>query len=235
LVGKGVTFDSGGLCLKSGESMGQMKTDMAGAAAVMAVMEALPTLKIPNKVVGILPLAENMPGQKAYRPGDVVSTLSGQTVEIINTDAEGRLILADALTLAQRYQPDYLIDIATLTGACRVALGERCAGLFSDSEFLRGALLRASLLVGESYWPMPLLDDYDEDLNSDLADFKQAVGQAGGAILAALFLRRFIKSNVAWAHLDICGTARKNQKSPSGTEGGSGYGVTTILKFICSL
>ncbi|MDR0548303.1 MAG: leucyl aminopeptidase [Deltaproteobacteria bacterium] len=234
LVGKGITFDSGGLSLKVADSMAQMKTDMAGAAVVLAILEALPFLKTTHKVIGILPLAENMPSATAYRPGDVISTLSGQTVEIVNTDAEGRLILADALTLAQRYQPDYIIDVATLTGACLVALGERCAGLFSDNEFLRNGLLRAGQLVGENYWPLPLLNEYDEDLKSDLADFKQMSSRSGGAIMAALFLRRFIRSNVAWAHLDICGTARKNRKSPSGPEGASGFGVATILKFLFS-
>ncbi|MDR2141915.1 MAG: leucyl aminopeptidase [Deltaproteobacteria bacterium] len=235
LVGKGITFDSGGLCLKPAENMSQMKTDMSGAAVVLATMEAVPSLKIPHKVIGIMPLAENMPSQKAYRPGDVITTLSGQTVEIVNTDAEGRLILADALTLGQRYQPDCLIDIATLTGACLVALGERCAGLFSDSEYLRNGLLRAGQLVGETYWPMPLLNEYEEDLRSELADFKQASNRNGGAIMAALFLRRFVKPSVPWAHLDIAGTARKNRKSPSGPEGGSGFGVPTLLKFLCSI
>jgi leucyl aminopeptidase len=235
LVGKGITFDSGGLCLKPADGMAQMKTDMSGAAAVLAVMEAADALNIPHKIVGVLPLAENMPGPKSYRPGDVVTTLSGQTVEIVNTDAEGRMILADALTLAQRYQPDYLIDIATLTGACLVALGERCGGLFSDNEFLRESLLRAGRQVGETFWHLPLLDEYDEDLKSELADFKQAASRSGGAIMAALFLRRFIKPNVAWAHLDIAGTARKNRKTPSGPEGGSGFGVATLLKFLCSL
>jgi leucyl aminopeptidase len=138
------------------------------------------------------------------------------------------------LALAQRYQPDYLVDIATLTGACLVALGEKCAGLFTDSDFLKSGILRAGQLVGENFWPMPLLDVYDDDLKSDLADFKQAATRSGGAIMAALFLRRFIKPNVAWAHLDIAGTARKNGKSPSGPEGGSGFGVTTLLKFLCS-
>ncbi|MDR1084378.1 MAG: leucyl aminopeptidase [Deltaproteobacteria bacterium] len=234
LVGKGITFDSGGLCLKPADGMAQMKTDMSGAAVVMSVLEAAPELKLPHKVIGLIPLAENMPSSKAYRPGDVINTLSGQTVEIVNTDAEGRLILADALTLAQRYQPDFIIDIATLTGACMVALGEKCAGLFSDSEFLRNGLLRAGQIVGENFWPMPLLNDYEEELKSELADFKQAATRSGGAVIAALFLKRFIKPNTAWAHLDICGTARKNRKSPSGAEGGSGFGVPTLLKFLCT-
>ncbi|MDR1576652.1 MAG: leucyl aminopeptidase [Deltaproteobacteria bacterium] len=235
LVGKGVTFDSGGLCLKPADGMAQMKTDMSGAAAVLSVMEAVYNLKIPHKVIGLMPLAENMPSHKAYRPGDIITTLSGQTVEIVNTDAEGRLILADALTLAQRFQPDYIIDIATLTGACQVALGERCAGLFTDDEPLRNAILRAGQLVGENYWPLPLLNEYEEELKSELADFKQAAGRPGGAIMAALFLRRFIKPNVSWAHLDIAGTARKNHKSPSGPEGASGFGVVTLLKFLCTI
>jgi leucyl aminopeptidase len=234
LVGKGITFDSGGLCLKPPDNMSQMKTDMAGAAVVLAALEAMPSLKVAHKVIGVLPLAENMPSATSYRPGDVITTLSGQTVEIVNTDAEGRLVLADALTLAQRYQPAYVIDVATLTGACVVALGERCAGLFSDNDFLRNSILRAGHTVGENFWTLPLLNDYDEDLKSDLADFKQMGSRSGGAIMAALFLRRFVRPNVAWAHLDICGTARKNRKSPSGPEGASGFGVPTLLKFLCS-
>ncbi|MDR1606825.1 MAG: leucyl aminopeptidase [Deltaproteobacteria bacterium] len=235
LVGKGVTFDSGGLCLKPGEGMGQMKTDMSGAAVVLAVMDAVTSLKVTNRVVGVMALAENMPSHKAYRPGDVISTLSGQTVEIVNTDAEGRLLLADGLTLAQRFQADYIIDVATLTGACLVALGEKCAGLFSDNEFLRNGLQRSGQLVGENFWPMPLLSEYEEDLKSELADFKQAATRSGGAIMAALFLKRFVKPNVGWAHLDIAGTARRSRKSPFGPEGGSGFGVSTILKFLCSI
>jgi leucyl aminopeptidase len=235
LVGKGITFDSGGLCLKPSDGMGQMKTDMSGAAAVMSVMEAAPELRLQHQVVGILPLAENMPSDKSYRPGDVINTLSGQTVEIVNTDAEGRLVLADALTLAQRFQPDYIIDIATLTGACLVALGEQCAGLFSDSDFLRNALTRAGQTAGEHFWPLPLLNDYEDGLKSELADFKQAATRAGGSIMAALFLRRFIKPNTAWAHLDIAGTARINKSSPSGAEGASGFGVRTLLKFLFTI
>jgi leucyl aminopeptidase len=211
-----------------------MKTDMAGAAVVMAVIEAATDLKIPHKVIGLIPLAENLPSDKCYRPGDVINTMSGQTVEIVNTDAEGRLLIADGLTLAQRYQPDFIIDIATLTGACQVALGEKCAGIFSDNDFLRNGLLRAGQICGEHFWPLPLLNEYEEELKSELADFKQAATRAGGAIIAALFLRRFVKPTMPWVHLDIAGTARKSRKSPSGAEGGSGFGVPTLLKFLCT-
>ncbi|MDR1165813.1 MAG: leucyl aminopeptidase [Deltaproteobacteria bacterium] len=232
LVGKGVTFDSGGICLKPAENMAAMKTDMSGAAAVLFAMEAAAEIHLPQKIVAVLPMAENMTGSKAYRPGDIIKTLSGQTVEIVNTDAEGRLLLADALTLAQKFKPNVIIDVATLTGACVVALGERIAGLFCDDEPLREALLNAGAEVGERYWPLPLHDPYDQNLKSDLADIKQAGGRPAGAINAALFLRRFVKIPVAWAHLDIAGTARASHKTPSCPEGATGFATRTILKYL---
>jgi leucyl aminopeptidase len=232
LVGKGVTFDSGGICLKPSENMARLKGDMAGAAVVLAVMGAAAAMRLPKRLIGITPLAENMPDGAAYRPGDVVSTLSGQTVEIVNTDAEGRLLLADALTLAQRREPAAIIDIATLTGACHVALGDKIAGLFCSERKLRIAIMEASQAVGESFWPLPLYDPYDDNLKSDLADFAQAASRAGGAIHAALFLRRFVKKSVPWAHLDIAGTARAAKDAPSCPEGATGFGVRTILKML---
>jgi leucyl aminopeptidase len=235
LVGKGVTFDSGGLCLKPAENMSAMKTDMSGAAIVLSVLAAAAQLKLPQRLVALLPLAENMPGGSSYRPGDIITTLSGQTVEVVNTDAEGRLILADALTLAQKYKPARIIDIATLTGACQVALGDGCAGLFSNDQELSNALISSGRNMGESFWPLPLLNDYEENLKSDLADFRQAASRAGGAIHAALFLRRFIKKTVPWAHLDIAGTARRSRKVPSGPEGASGFGARTLIKYLSEL
>jgi leucyl aminopeptidase len=232
LVGKGVTFDSGGLCLKPAENMSHMKTDMAGAAAVLAVMGAAAALKIPKRVVGLMPLAENMPGGSAYRPGDVVRTLSGQTVEIVNTDAEGRLLLADALALARRRNPSAVIDIATLTGACQVALGDKVAGLFCSDRTLRRGLMDAGQSVGEAFWPMPLVDEYDDNLKSEIADFKQAASRAGGAIHAALFLRRFTDRSTPWAHLDICGPARSSKDAPACPEGATGFGVRTLIKLL---
>jgi leucyl aminopeptidase len=232
LVGKGVTFDSGGLCLKPQENMRLMKTDMAGAAAVMAVMGAAAALRLPKRLVGLLPLAENMPSGSAYRPGDVVKTLSGQTVEIVNTDAEGRLLLADALAMARRFNPSAVIDVATLTGACQVALGDKVAGLFCGDRTLRRALMDAGEAVGEAFWPMPLVGEYEEDLKSDIADFRQAASRSGGAIHAALFLRRFVDRSVPWAHLDICGTARSSKDAPSCPEGATGFGVRTLIKLL---
>ncbi|MDR1546318.1 MAG: leucyl aminopeptidase [Deltaproteobacteria bacterium] len=235
LVGKGVTFDSGGLCLKSQENMGAMKTDMAGAAAVLAVVGAAAAARLPVRLAGLLPLAENMPDGAAFRPGDVATMLSGQTVEIVNTDAEGRLLLADALTAAQRLKPDRLIDVATLTGACQVALGERCAGLFCDDQRLREAIIDSGREVGESCWPLPLFEPYEENLKSGLADFRQAASRAGGAIHAALFLRKFVPKGLPWAHLDIAGTGRRSLKVPSGPEGATGFGVRTLFKLLTKL
>jgi leucyl aminopeptidase len=232
LVGKGITFDSGGLCLKPPENMAQMKTDMAGAAAVLSTICTAAELEMPISIVGIIPLAENLIGGAGFRPGDVITTLSGQTVEIMNTDAEGRIILCDALTLAQRYKPYRLIDIATLTGACVVALGEGMAGLFSNNRELSDEIIRAGHTVAEDFWPLPLYGSYDERLKSDLADFKEMSGRAGGSIVAALFLRRFIENGLIWAHLDIAGTARNQKKKPSCPEGASGFGVRTLLKLL---
>jgi leucyl aminopeptidase len=232
LVGKGVTFDSGGLCLKPAENMALMKTDMAGAAAVLAVMGAAAAMRLPKRLVGLCPLAENMTGSNAYHPGDVVTTLSGRTVEIVNTDAEGRLLLADALALAQKRGPSAIIDIATLTGACQVALGEKVAGLFCADRDLRRAVMDAGQAVGEAFWPLPLVEAYEDNLKSDLADFKQAASRAGGAIHAALFLRRFVKKGVPWAHLDIVGPARASKDSPGAPEGATGFGVRTLLKLL---
>jgi leucyl aminopeptidase len=232
IIGKGVTFDSGGLCLKPSENMALMKTDMAGAAAVLAVMKAAATLKLPQRLVGLMPLAENMPDGAAYRPGDIITTMSGQTIEVINTDAEGRLLLADALTLAQKYNPARLIDIATLTGACQIALGDRCAGLFCEHQTLLKTIQNAGEAVGEKFWPMPFISEYEESLKSDLADFKPSAARAGGAINAALFLRRFVKKDIPWAHLDIAGTARNSHATAGFPEGATGFGVRTILKIL---
>ena len=232
LIGKGVTFDSGGLCLKPAENMNLMKSDMAGAAAVLAVMGAAAAMKLPKRLTGLIPLAENMPSGSAYRPGDIVTTLSGKTVEITNTDAEGRMLLCDALTLAQKREPAAIIDVATLTGACQVALGDKVAGLFCEDRKLRTSLMDSGQAAGEAFWPLPMVDDYDDNLKSDLADFKHAASRAGGAIHAALFLRRFVKKAIPWAHLDIAGTGRNSKKTASCPEGATGFGVRTILKLL---
>jgi leucyl aminopeptidase len=235
LVGKGVTFDSGGINLKPAEGLLNMKTDMAGAAVVLTVIQAISELALKVKVVGVIPLAENMTGSGAYRPGDIVSTMSGQTVEIVNTDAEGRLLLADALTVAQKYKPSKIIDIATLTGACQVALGNLYAGIFSNSPELCHTIISTGHTVGEAFWELPLVEDYEDELKSDLADFKQAGSRAGGAINAALFLQRFIRLPTEWVHLDIAGTARRTRPSPSCPEGATGFGVRTILRYLMNL
>ncbi|MDR2611701.1 MAG: leucyl aminopeptidase family protein [Deltaproteobacteria bacterium] len=232
LVGKGVTFDSGGLCLKSGEGMLYMKSDMSGAAIVLATLAAAAELRLPGPLVGVMPLAENMPGGGAYRPGDVVSMLSGQMVEVVNTDAEGRMVLADAIAVAQKFKPARLIDIATLTGACQVALGPLMAGLFANDDGLADEIAAAGRAVGEDFWRLPLYDPYEEEIKSEIADFRQSGSRFGAAINAALFLRRFVKPPLPWAHLDIAGPGRRLKKCPSCPEGASGFGTRTLLKLL---
>jgi leucyl aminopeptidase len=232
LVGKGITFDSGGLCIKPAEGMLTMKSDMAGAAAVLSAIAAAAEMKLPQAIVGVMPLAENMPGGAAYRPGDVVKMLGGQTVEVVNTDAEGRMVLADALTVAQKFRPTRLIDVATLTGACGVALGPKVAGLFANDDELASEIERCGTAAGEDFWRLPLYPPYQEELKSQIADFRHAGGRGGGAINAALFLQKFVKPGVQWAHLDIAGTARSSKKTPSCPEGSTGFGVRTLLKLL---
>ena len=205
LVGKGITFDTGGISLKPGNAMDEMKYDMCGAASVLGTLQIVAAMKLPLNVTGIIPAAENMPGSKATKPGDVVKTLSGKTVEILNTDAEGRLVLADALTYAKRYKPDTVIDIATLTGACLVALGNATSGLLSNNDVLAKSLYNAGLNAGDRAWQLPLWDVYQKDLDSNFADIANIGGRAG-TITAACFLSRFTE-DFTWAHLDIAGTA----------------------------
>lgn len=216
LVGKGVTFDSGGISLKPGAKMDEMKYDMCGAASVFGVMEALVAAKLPINVVGIVPTVENMPSGTATRPGDVVKSMSGQTIEVLNTDAEGRLILCDALTYAARFKPDTVIDIATLTGACVVALGSHATGLFSNDQTLANDLLEAGIGAGDRAWQLPLWEEYDKQLKSNFADMANIGGAGGGSATAAAFLGRFTK-DYTWAHLDIAGTAWSS--SPKGATG----------------
>jgi leucyl aminopeptidase len=231
LVGKGVTFDSGGLSLKPAEGMERMKGDMAGAAAVIGVTRSVAALGLPVTVHGVVAAAENMPDGAAFRPGDILRTLNGKTVEVISTDAEGRLLLADALTYTSRLGVEYMVDLATLTGACVVALGKQAAGLFGTERGLVDALVRAAERAGEKVWPMPLWDEYLELLRSEHADIKNTGGRWGGAINAALFLREFTEG-VPWAHLDIAGPAWAERSSPLGPAGGTGYGVRTLLSFL---
>ncbi len=237
LVGKGITFDSGGLSLKPPTSMAAMKTDMAGAAAVLAAMTALPALDVPGRVTGLLCIAENMIGGAALRPGDVITCWGGTTVEVLNTDAEGRLVLADGIAYAAAtLAPDAIVDLATLTGAITVALGRRTAGLFSSDDALAGQLSAAAQAAGERVWRLPLVEEYRPALESgvaDLANIGNALNVSGGSITAALFLREFT-GGVPWAHLDIAGTARSDSDDGEISKGGTGWGVRTLLEWLAS-
>ncbi|GGP22798.1 leucyl aminopeptidase [Silvimonas iriomotensis] len=227
LVGKGITFDSGGISLKPGEGMDEMKYDMCGAATVLGVFKALTALKLPINVVGVIATCENMPAGNAYKPGDVLTTMSGQTVEVLNTDAEGRLILCDALTYAARFEPETIIDIATLTGACVIALGHIATGLYANDEKLAEQLLGAAATTGDKAWRMPLWDDYQEQLKSNFADMANIGGRPGGSITAAVFLSRFVK-DTNWAHMDIAGTAWKS----GAAKGATGRPVPLLVEFL---
>ncbi|HMW16942.1 MAG TPA: leucyl aminopeptidase [Accumulibacter sp.] len=227
LVGKGITFDSGGISLKPAADMDEMKYDMSGAASVLGTIKAAALMKLPINLTVIVPSAENMPGGAATRPGDIVTSMSGQSIEILNTDAEGRLILCDALTYAARFQPEAVIDVATLTGACVVALGHVATGLFANSEPLARELLNAGEEAHDRAWQMPLWDDYQELLKSSFADIANVGGRWGGCISAACFLSRFTKKYV-WAHLDIAGTAWKSGND----KGATGRPVPLLLHYL---
>lgn len=232
-VGKGITFDTGGISLKPAAKMHEMKGDMAGAAAVLGLFEALGRSDVPRRVVGVLPCTENMPDGRATRPGDIVTTLSGKTVEIINTDAEGRLVLCDALTWAQReYAPAAVVDLATLTGACVVALGADVAGVFANDEALSERIRAVGGVVGDRFWPLPLWDTYFENLKSDVADMANVGPREGGAVNAALFLKQFVDKGVRWAHLDIAGPAYTARKTSTCPGGGTGFAVRTLLELV---
>jgi leucyl aminopeptidase len=238
LVGKGITYDTGGLGIKPRESMVAMKTDMAGSAAVLAVVAAAARLKLPVRVTALLALAENSFGGSSYRPGDVVTHYGGRTTEVNNTDAEGRLVLGDALAYADAVlQPDVLVDVATLTGAATLGLGKRHAPLFSADDALVADLLAASAASGERLWRMPLVDEYAAAIDSDLADARQVAtipGFGGGSILAALFLRPFAGTR-RWAHLDIAGTGRADSPEHETTRGPTGFGARLLLAYLESL
>jgi leucyl aminopeptidase len=233
LVGKGLTFDSGGLCIKPAQGMGDMKTDMSGAANVVGFMAAVAALAPADvEVHGILGCAENMPDGEAYRPGDVFGSLDGKTVEIINTDAEGRLVLADCLTYASRLRPDLIVDNATLTGACIVALGANCSGFYATSDELGASFDRAAREAGEQFWRLPLLEDLKDQLKSDIADLKHTGDRYGGSITAALFLREFVGKNIPWIHCDIAGPSLSTRAYGIYPKGGTGHGVLTFLRFL---
>ena len=216
LIGKGVTFDSGGISIKPSASMDEMKFDMCGAASAFGALEAAATLGLPLNLVALVPATENLPGGNATKPGDIVTSMSGQTIEILNTDAEGRLILCDALTFASRFRPKVVIDMATLTGACVIALGAEASGLFSNHDPLARDLVRAGEYAGDRAWPMPLWPEYAEALKSNFADVANVGGREAGAITAAAFLARFAKS-YRWAHLDVAGTAWRSGREKGAT------------------
>jgi len=227
IVGKGITFDTGGISLKPAAEMDEMKFDMCGAASVLGTMKAVGEMKLPLNVIGVVPTTENMPGGRATRPGDIVKSLSGQTVEILNTDAEGRLILCDALTYVERFEPAAVIDIATLTGACVIALGHVATGLFANDDALAREVTGAGETAYDRVWHLPLWDDYQEQLKSNFADFANIGGRPAGAVTAACFLARFTKK-FKWAHLDIAGTAWKSGRE----KGATGRPVPLLTQFL---
>jgi leucyl aminopeptidase len=231
-VGKGVTFDTGGISIKPAGGMEDMKWDMGGSAVVIGLMKALALRNAKVNVVGVVGLVENMPGGNAQRPGDVVTTMSGQTVEVINTDAEGRLVLADAMWYTQdRFKPQFMIDLATLTGAIIIALGDQYAGLFSNDDRLADKLTAAGKAVGEGVWRLPIDDPYDKQIKSEIADMMNVGGREGGSITAAMFLKRFV-NGVKWAHLDIAGVTWSKKDGPVTPKGATAFGVRLLDRLV---
>jgi leucyl aminopeptidase len=235
LVGKGITFDSGGLSIKTAQYMEEMKDDMSGAAAVTAATLAIARLELPVRVTTVVPLTDNAIGGKATRPGDVLRPVAGPTIEVLNTDAEGRLILADGLGVVRRYEPDLIIDVATLTGAAHVALGDKIAAVFGSDSEVAASVLTAASRAGEHFWEMPLFKDYKKGIESDIADLKNISGSRyGGAITAALFLSSYAGDS-KWAHLDIAGPARARETAGEQVKGASGVGVRTLIELARSM
>lgn len=232
LVGKGVTFDSGGLSMKDPKSMETMKTDMSGAAAVIAAMSVLKRLAVRAEVTAYVPAVENMPSGNAVKPGDVIEHYGGNTSEVLNTDAEGRLILGDALALASEADPDAIVDVATLTGSIMIALGRDMIGLFSNDDELAASIDRAADRAGELIWRMPLHRDYRKQLDSEVADFKNVGTRYGGSIVAALFLNEFVPAGTPWVHLDIAGPARSESDDDDGPKGGTGSATRTLIAWL---
>ncbi len=234
LVGKGITFDSGGISIKPAERMEEMKFDMCGAAAVIGTIEAAAKLGLPVKITGAIPSTDNLPSGSAYKPGEIITMMNGKTVEIVNTDAEGRMILADALHWASQKKPDHMLDYATLTGACVVALGNEAAGLFTSDDELARKLIECGERVGDRLWRLPEWDDYRDLIRSEWADMKNSGGRWGGAITAAIFLKEFVTCP-SWAHLDIAGTAYMEYETPREAKGATGAGVRVTIEFLESL
>ena len=229
LVGKGITFDTGGISIKPADGMDRMKDDMSGGAAVICAMRAIAMLRAPIKVLGVVPATENMPGGRAIKPGDVLTGASGKTVEVLNTDAEGRLILGDGLWYAQQLGATHLVDVATLTGACVVALGKVASGLFGQPDGWVESVRRVAQRAGDRCWPMPLYEEYTEQLRSEIADLVNSGGRPAGACTAAVFLKEFV-GNLPWAHLDIAGTAWADEAKPWQPKGATGVAVRTLAE-----
>ena len=231
LVGKGLTFDSGGISIKPSDKMEEMKSDMSGGAAVMGVIMAAADLHLPLNIIGFIPATENMPGGTAYKPGDILKSYSGKTIEVLNTDAEGRLILADALAYASEFKPEAVIDVATLTGACIVALGDDVIGMLGTDDKLKSEIDRAAQATGELVWELPLWEGYHELIKSDIADYKNSSGRAAGTITAAAFLSKFA-GDAPWVHLDIAGPAWTNKEKNYIPKGASGVAVRLLVEFL---
>jgi leucyl aminopeptidase len=231
LVGKTITFDSGGISIKPAENMDKMKDDMSGGAAVLGAIRNAAALKLPLNIVGLLPVTENMPSGSAFKPGDVLRTMSGRTIEILNTDAEGRLILSDALTYACRYKPAVIVDIATLTGACSIALGTEAIGMLGTDDRFKRQMRSAGDKTGERVWELPLWEEYYEQIKSDIADMKNTGGRAGGVITAAALLSKFVQK-YPWVHLDIAAMAWTDKERPYTPKGATGIGVRLLTKFL---
>jgi leucyl aminopeptidase len=233
LVGKGVTFDTGGISIKGAAGMEDMKWDMGGAGAVVGAMKALATRKAKANVIGVCGLVENMPDGNAIRPGDVLTSMSGQTIEVLNTDAEGRLVLCDCVTWVQRtHRPKTIVDLATLTGAMIVALGHEHGGLFANDDALADELLKAGLATGDKLWRFPLSDTYNKIIDSPIADMKNVGPRGAGSITAAQFIQRFVDPGVKWAHLDIAGMVWSDKAGPNYDKGATGYGVRLLDRFV---
>ncbi len=234
IVGKAITFDTGGISLKPGDRMDEMKFDKCGGIAVLGIMDAVAALRLPIHVTGLIASAENMPSASAYRPGDLIKTLAGKYVEVLNTDAEGRIVLADALTYAQRLKPRAMVDLATLTGACVICFGHECAALLSNQEALSEELQTASKRTGEKIWPLPLWPEYQEKVKSDIAYVKNTAGREGGTITGACFLNAFVDAKTPWAHLDIAGMAWTTKEEPHRAKGATAFGVHLITDWLIS-
>ncbi|KQC10679.1 MAG: hypothetical protein APR62_11750 [Smithella sp. SDB] len=231
LVGKGLTFDSGGISIKPAEKMDEMKTDMSGGAAVMGVIMAVADLQLPLNIVALVPATENLPSGSAYKPGDIVKSYSGKTIEVLNTDAEGRLILADALAYATEFKPAAVVDVATLTGACIIALGDDVIGMLGTDDKLKNEINKAAQTTGELVWELPLWENYHELIKSDIADYKNSSGRAGSTITAAAFLSKFV-GDLRWVHLDIAGPAWTTKDKPYVPKGAAGVAVRLLVEFL---